>query len=189
MLNKKRSFGRLLIAGGVLLLSQMAWAHPNQSTSHSPSPQINDAQIAAIVVAANAVDVEAGELALKKSQNEEVRKFAQQMVTDHSAVNQSAVELVTRLNVKPEENDTSRVLQKGGNDNLAALDQLSGAAFDKAYVEHEVAYHVAVLEAIDQTLLPNASNEELKALLVKVRPVIAAHLEHARHMAKTMSTP
>jgi putative membrane protein len=111
------------------------------------------------------------------------------MVIDHSAVNQNAVELVTRLKVTPEENDTSRGLQKGGKDNLSALDKLNGAAFDKAYVEQEVTYHVAVLEAIDQILIPNASNEELKALLVKVRPVIAAHLEHARHMARTMSTP
>ena len=67
-------------------------------------------------------------------------------------------------------------------ENVASLKKLKGAAFDKAYVAHEVAYHQAVLDAIDKTLIPSASNAELKALLVKVRPVIAEHLEHARHL-------
>jgi len=143
---------------------------------------VNDAQIAAIVVTANQVDIDAGKLAEGKTKSKDVKAFAQQMVTDHSGVNKMAVDLVTRLKVKPQDNPTAQSLQKGGDDNLAKLRPLSGAAFDKAYVDHEVDYHVAVLEAIDKVLIPSASNAELKALLVKVRPAIDAHLQHARHL-------
>ena len=142
----------------------------------------NDAQIAAIVVTANQVDVDAGKLAVSKSQSATVKAFAQQMVTDHSGVNKQAVDLVTKLKVKPQDNPTAQSLQKGGDDNLAKLRTLSGHAFDRAYVDQEVTYHVAVLDAIDKVLIPSASNPELKALLVKVRPAIDAHLQHAKHL-------
>jgi putative membrane protein len=141
-----------------------------------------DPQIAQIVVTANQVDVDAGKLAAARTKSGEVRQFAQQMVTDHTAVNQQAVALVTKLKVKPEPSDTSRSLQKGGDDNIAKLKKLEGAQFDKAYVAQEVGYHQAVLDAIDKVLAPSAQNAELKALIAKVRPAIAAHLEHAKHL-------
>jgi putative membrane protein len=141
-----------------------------------------DPQIAAIVVTANQVDIDAGKLAQAKAGSKEVKDFAQRMITDHSGVNKSATELVTKLHVTPQPNDTSKSLQKGGDDNLAALKKLDGAAFDQAYLDHEVAYHQAVLDAVDQTLIPSAKNAELKALLVKVRPAFVAHLEHAKHL-------
>jgi putative membrane protein len=145
-----------------------------------------DPQIASIVVTANTVDVEAGKLAKEKSKNKEVQKFAEQMVTDHESVNKSAVDLVTKLKVTPEDNDTSKALKKGGDDNLASLKKLSGKEFDKAYVQHEVDYHQAVLDAVDKTLIPSAKNAELKALLVKVRPAFVAHLEHAKQLNSSL---
>jgi len=145
-----------------------------------------DPQIAAIVVTANQVDIDAGKLAESKGQSKDVKQFGQQMVTDHAGVNKSATELVTRLKVKPEENDTSNSLKKGGEDNLANLRKLSGADFDRAYIEHEIAYHQTVLDALDKTLVPNAQNADLKALLVKVRPAFVAHLEHAKQIQATL---
>lgn len=142
----------------------------------------SDPQIAAIVVTANQVDVDAGKLAKARSKSKAVRQFAQQMVTDHAGVNRQAAALVKKLKVKPEASDTSRSLKKGGDENIARLKGLKGKAFDKAYVDQEVGYHQAVLDAIDKTLLPSAKNGELKALIVKVRPAIAAHLEHAKHL-------
>jgi putative membrane protein len=147
---------------------------------------INDAQIASIVVTANQVDVDAGKLAASTSANAEVKKFAQLMVTDHTGVNKQAVALVTKLKVTPQDNETSQSLKAGGEKNLATLKTLKGAAFDKAYVDHEVAYHQAVLDAVDKTLIPNAKNDELKALLVKVRPAFVAHLEHAKHVQASL---
>ena len=142
----------------------------------------SDAQIAAIVVTANQVDIDAGELAKSRTQSPPVREFAQQMITDHTGVNKQATALVNRLKVTPEPNDTSKSLQQGGDANVAHLKTLSGVAFDRAYVDHEVAYHQQVIDALDKTLVPSAQNAELKALLVKVRPAFVAHLEHAKHL-------
>jgi putative membrane protein len=156
------------------------------STAAFAQSSVNDAQIASIVVTANQVDVDAGKLAATKTTNAEVKKFADLMVADHTGVNKQAVALVTKLKVTPQDNDTSKSLKAGGDKNLETLQGLSGAAFDKAYVDHEVAYHQAVLDAVDKTLIPNASNAELKALLVKVRPAFVAHLEHAKHVQASL---
>jgi putative membrane protein len=145
-----------------------------------------DPQIAAIVVTANQVDIDAGKLAESKGHSKEVKDFAKLMVTDHTAVNKSASDLVTKLHVTPEPNDTSKSLKQGGEQNMAALKKLSGPAFDKAYIEHEVAYHQAVLDAVDKTLIPSAQNAELKALLVKVRPAFVAHLDHAKQVQASL---
>ena len=142
----------------------------------------NDAQIAHIVVTANQVDIDAGKLAQKASKSKDVRAFGKQMVTDHTAVNKQAVALATRLHVKPEDNPTSQSLKTGGDTNVKKLKALKGDAFDKAYVDQEVAYHEAVLNAIDKVLIPNAKNAELKDLIEKVRPAIDGHLQHAKHV-------
>jgi putative membrane protein len=170
------------IAAGAALLALVATGAV-QAQGAGPT----DPQIAAIVVTANQVDIDAGNLARTKSKSKQVRDFAQLMVTDHTGVNASASALVQKLHVTPEPNATSKSLQQGGDDNLANLRKLSGAAFDKAYIGHEVAYHQAVLDAVDKTLIPSAQNAELKALLVKVRPAFVAHLEHAKQVQSSLS--
>ena len=150
---------------------------------------VNDAQIAAIVVTANQVDIDAGKLAESMGSSPEVKKFGKDMVRDHTGVNKSAVDLVTRLKVTPEDNATAMSLKKGGLANVDNLKTMKGMAFDKAYINHEVAYHEQVLEAMDKTLIPGAQNDELKALLVKVRPAFVSHLAHAKMLqTKMMST-
>ena len=164
-------------AAGLALLTAAAGAE----TGH-----VTDPQIAAIVVTANQVDIAAGELARAKGQSKDVKDFAQRMITDHSGVNKSATELVQKLHVTPESNPTSESLKRGGDENLAALKKLRGSAFDKAYIEHEVAYHQSVIDALDKTLIPSAQNAELKALLVKVRPAFVAHLESAKQIQSSL---
>ena len=127
-----------------------------------------------------------GKLAETKASKNDVKVFGKQMVTDHSGVNKQAVDLVTKLKVTPEDNPTSQSLKSGGANNVKSLQGLTGAAFDKAYVDHEVAYHQQVIDALDKVLIPNAKNEELKALLVKVRPAFVAHLEHAKMMQSSL---
>lgn len=166
---KSFSFLSLLLGASAIMI---AAEHP-----------VTDPQIAAIVVAANQVDIDAGRFAAEKSRNTEVKRFAETMITDHAAVNKSAVDLVTKLKVSPEENETSRALKAGGEKNLTALRGLEGSEFDKAYIDHEVAYHE---QALDAVLIPNAQNRELKGLLVKVRPAFVAHLEHARHLRASL---
>jgi putative membrane protein len=167
----------LVIASGFVLAA---------STVAAQSAGPTDPQIAAIVVAANQVDIDAGKLAESKAADKEVKAFAKRMVTDHTGVNKQAVALVTKLKVKPEENDTSRSLKSSGDETLKKLKGLKGAEFDKAYVDNEVAYHQTVLDAVDKTLIPSAQNAELKDLLVKVRPAFVAHLDHAKHIQSSL---
>ena len=169
--------GALVLFGSVLV------------ASGASAQGVTDAQIAAIVVTANQVDIDAGKVAAEMGHSAEVKKFGKDMVRDHTGVNKSAVELVTRLKVTPEENPTAMSLKKGGMENVANLKTLKGHAFDKAYIDHEVAYHEQVIEAVDKVLIPGAKNEELKALLVKVRPAFVSHLEHAKMLQmKAMSS-
>ncbi len=152
------------------------------SASSDAASGPSDAEIAAIVVAANSVDIEAGKLAQSQSTSEAIRTFAERMVVDHTAVNEQAVALVTRLGVTPVESDASRGLLADGEKTREHLSTLAAADFDKAYAEHEVAYHEAVINVVDTVLLPSAQNQELKDLLTAVRPALVAHLEHARQM-------
>ena len=158
------------------------------SVATASAQGVSDPQIAAIVVTANQVDIDAGKLAAARSSNADIKKFAETMVNDHSGVNKQATELVTKLQVMPQDNSTSQALKAGGEKNLANLKGLKGAAFDKAYIDHEVAYHEQVLEAVDKALIPSAQNADLKALLVKVRPAFVAHLEHAKHVQSSLGT-
>jgi putative membrane protein len=161
-----------------IVAAALALSLPLAALAQSPS----DPQIAGIVVTANQIDVDAGKLAKSKSKNKEVQQFAQQMITDHTAVNKQAAALAKKLGVKPEASDTSKSLKDGAKENMAKLKKLKGAAFDKAYIDHEVAYHEQVLDAIDKVLIPSAQNAELKGLIEKVRPAIQAHLDHAKHV-------
>lgn len=146
----------------------------------------SDAQIAEIVVKANQVDVDAGRLAMGRAANSGVKAFAAEMVAAHTEIGNQALALVRKLGVTPEPSVTSHSLEGGGAANIALLSKLDAAQFDRAYVGHEVAYHRQVLEAVDDILIPSAQNPELKALLVAVRPLFVAHLEHAQHLRDSL---
>jgi putative membrane protein len=145
-----------------------------------------DPQIAHIAYTADLIDIEAGKQALDKSQNKDVRDFAQQMVGDHTAVNDQALALVKKLNVTPEDNATSKSLKEAGDAERKKLAELSGAGFDKAYIDNEVAYHKTVDAALKDTLIPSAQNAELKALLENGLKLFEAHLAHAEQLAKKL---
>lgn len=157
-----------------------------QPAAEQGRPAVNDAEIAAIVVAANGIDVRYGEIARERASDERVKQFAETMITDHTAVNQSAGELVARLGVTPQENDVSRSLEASAADTRTSLMAKSGAEFDRAYIANEVSYHRAVLDALDNLLIPNATNAELKSTLEGVRPAFQAHLQHAESLQQAL---
>jgi putative membrane protein len=156
------------------------------SASTASAQAVTDPQIAAIVVTANQVDIDAGKVAEARATSADVKRFGQMMVTSHAGVNKQAAELMKQLKVTPERNPTSQSLESGGETNVAHLQKLTGVEFDRAYIDHEVAYRQQVLEAIDTTLIPNARNSELKALLTQVRPAIASHLQHAKTLQASL---
>lgn len=169
------------LSAGAVALAFAAFATPALAAD-----QPSDPQIAHIAYTADDIDVKAGLLALEKSQNNAVRAFANDMVRDHTAVNDKALALVKKLNVTPEDNGTSQALSAQAAQKHAELSKLSGAAFDKAYVENEVAYHKAVDGALETTLIPSASNGELKGLLQTGLKIFQGHLAHAEHLASTL---
>jgi putative membrane protein len=170
----KARFG--LIVGAVTLAVLPAVAQNSKPT---------DAQIAHIAYTAGVLDVEAGKQALAISKNAQVRAFAEQMVRDHSAVNDQALALVKKLKVTPEDNPTSKSLAAQAAAKRAELAKLTGAAFDKAYMANEVAFHKTVNGALESTLIPSAQNAELKTLLETGLKLFQGHQQHAEHTAST----
>jgi len=146
----------------------------------------NDAQIAHIAYTAGQLDIDAAKQALAKSKNKDVRSFAEDMVRDHTAVNKQALDLVKKLKVTPEDNDTSRALSKAAAGKKAELEKLNGADFDKAYASNEAAYHKTVNGALETALIPSASNAELKSLLQTGLKVFQGHQQHAEHVAAAL---
>lgn len=149
-------------------------------------PKPTDPQIAHIAYTAGVLDVTAAKQAISKSRSKDVVAFANDMIRDHEAVNKQALDLVKKLKVTPEDNDTSKSLSKAATDKQAELAKLSGAAYDKAYVANEVAYHKTVNGALENTLIPSATNLELKSLLQTGLKIFQGHQQHAEHVASTL---
>ena len=145
--------------------------------------KLTDPQIAHIAYTAGQLDIEAAKQTLAKSKNKEVRDFAQDMMRDHTEVNKQALALVEKLKVTPEDNDTSRALTKQAAAKRDELSKLNGVAYDKAYVANEVAYHKTVNGALESTLIPSASNAELKSLLQTGLKIFQGDEQHAEHVA------
>lgn len=167
---KKTTVLAVAVAGAIML----------QPMLHAQSAAPTDPQIAGVVVAANQIDIAYAKLALTKSKNHEVRDFAQQMITDHTALQKSVADLAAKLKVTPEESDISKSLKSQAEETTKKLKALRGKAFDKAYIDNEVAYHQAVIGAASKVLIPNAKNAELKSALEGAAPLLQGHLEHAQ---------
>ena len=152
---------------------------PATTPAAPATPTLTDANIAAILDQANATDSAAGAIAATKGTNAEVKTFGRNMMRDHHALRKAGEDLVKKLNVTPAlpAGDNSAATAKAWQDSLTAMPK--GAAFDKAYIDHEVAYHTAVLQTA-QTAAGQAQNAELKSLIEKAAPNIQAHLEHAK---------
>ena len=177
-----------MLKSSILVLTALALGSVGsaraQTSPASGGP--TDPQIAMIAVTADSIDIEAGKLAEQKATSKEVKEFGATMVRDHTAVNAKATALAKKLNVTPEESATSKSLKADADAMLTKLKGLSGAEFDKAYVDNEVAYHEKVIDAVTKTLIPNTKNAELKALLESAGPIFTSHLEHAKHLQASL---
>ncbi len=148
------------------------------------SPKLTDSEIAHVGVVANQIDLEYAAIAQERSKNKEILNFAETMARDHKGVIDQATELVTKLGVTPQENAVSQSLLDGAKTTKHALMAAKGKAFNKAYIDNEVAYHKAVIGAVRDLLIPQASNAELKGLLEAILPALEAHLQHAEMVQK-----
>lgn len=124
----------------------------------------------------------------RRAITKDVRAFARMMVRDHKAVRQLGRDLAKKLNVTPTPPGKDFALYQ---DHVAAMKTLrnaQGAAFDKAYIDHEVAYHQAVIDTITNTLLPATQNADLKNLEVQVAPNFQAHLIAAKQVQQQLAS-
>jgi putative membrane protein len=151
-----------------------------------PAAKPTDPQIAHIAYTAGVLDIAAAKQALQKSKNAQVRDFAQEMVRDHSAVNDKALALVKKLHVTPQDNPTSQALTAAAKQKLHDYAALSGHAFDVAYASNEVAYHKTVNGALESTLIPDAQNAELKSLLQTGLKLFQMHEQHAEQVVAAL---
>ena len=165
----------------ILMLGLFTFSAYSQET-----PKLSDPEVASVAVVANQIDIGYAEIAKKKSKDAEVLKFAETMINDHNSVIEKAAALVKKLGVTPKDNDVSKKLLADAKKTKEMLESKSGNAFNKAYVDNEVAYHKAVIDAVEGLLIPETDNAELKALLQNVVPALKAHLSHAEMLQKNM---
>jgi putative membrane protein len=151
------------------------------------TPKLTDPEIASVAVVANQIDINNAKIAKSKSKNADILQFAQTMSDDHSAVIKQAVALVTKLKVTPKDNAMSKKLLADAAKTQKSLRAKSGNDFNKAYIDNEVAYHKVVIGVINDVLIPQSQNAELKKLLQDVLPAFNTHLEHAEMVQKTFS--
>jgi len=148
--------------------------------------KLNDGEILQIVVTANQGDIENGELARKKASNKQVRAFANRMIKERTDLNKEAKVIVAKLKKPTEESTISKDMKADGTNTQDHLRNLNGSEFDKAYIDAEIKHNQKLIDVADNTLLPNVKDEALKALLTKVRPALAAHIELAKTIQGTI---
>jgi putative membrane protein len=151
------------------------------------NPKLSDAEVASVAVVANQIDIDYAGIAKTKSKNADVLQFAQTMANDHKAVIAQAAALVKKLGVTPKTNAVSKSLLSDAAKTKKTLRSKSGNAFNKAYIDNEVAYHKAVINAVENLLIPETENNELKDLLQNVVPALKAHLAHAEMVQKNFA--
>jgi putative membrane protein len=173
-----KPFAALVIAAFLQFFAMSAYAQK--------TPKLTDPEIASVAVVANQVDIKAGEQAKSKTKDKDVQNFANTMINDHQSVINQASALVKKLKVTPKDNAVSKKLMADAEKTRRMLALKSGKAFDKAYINNEVAYHKAVISTVENVLIPQAQNAELKQLLQNVMPTLRTHLEHAEMVQKNM---
>jgi putative membrane protein len=166
---------RALAVSAVLLLAPITFAQ-------APS----DPQIAGIVQTANQIDISHARLALARSNNSQVKDFANQMISDHTSLEKSVNDLAKKLGVTPADSPTSKQLKQQAAQETKKLKSLKGSEFDKEYVAHEISFHQAVIDAAKNTLIPNAKNAELKSAIEGAAPLLQGHLQHAQQLQSSL---
>jgi len=167
-----------------LFIVVMCFAGTSVTAQNTAS--LTDSQIAHIVYTAEQVDIAAANLALKNSSNNAVRAFASATLRDYTAANKTALSSLANLKINPEDNAISQSLAGAGAEHAQDLSKLSGAAFDKAYAQNELAYHVFVTGALETTLIPSAQNSQVKSLLQSGLALFEQHHSDAAQLVRQL---
>ena len=185
--NAKMQFRGLAACGLVMVTAACATTAEMGASAGAGGASVNasatvmtDANVAAVAHAANMDEIQTSQLALQRSQNAQVRQFAQMMITEHTAVDQQMMEMLRAKGMSPQPNQPAQAAMEATRATLASLGQRTGMEFDRAYMMHQVASHRWTLTSLDQSLIPSTRDDQMEAFLRnKVRPAVAMHLEQA----------
>ena len=176
----RHPIARAALVAGFVVAASAATAHVRSlRAAAAPTAALDDATIVAIFDAANTWDIETGALAEKKGTTKDIRDFGAMLVHDHTMVRQQGRDLAKKLGVQPTP-PKDFAMAKDHEAAMKTLRAAQGAEFDRAFLQHEVAYHKAVIDAVTSTLLPATKNKELKDLQTKVAPAFQAHMTAAQ---------
>lgn len=151
--------------------------------------KLTDAQVLGLIGTANDAEIAAGQVATTKGQNTAVKTYAAKMVAEHTAANVKLKALEVKSKINREESDTSKELKKNSDAMVDNLKNAKDADFDKAYIDGQVKMHQDLLNALDQNIIPNAQNADVKAFLQDVRAAVEAHLKEAQKIQTDLNTP
>jgi putative membrane protein len=168
-----------------LILACISYSTFALENAKSPGP-LSDAQITSVLEVANDGEADLGRLAQIKTQNREVKAFAKDMVNEHSKAKKMATQTASEMNVKPAPYSKTNELKATATRDRVKLQKLNGRAFDKAYLDSQIAMHKEVLRTIDDQLLPNAKSAQMKTMIQDQRPKIEAHLRRAQELRKKL---
>ena len=168
---------RSLVAFSVLAMAGLIV--PSQAPAQSAAPKLDDPTIVAIFDAANTYDIETGKLAVRKARSKETHEFGEMLVRDHTNVRQQGRDLAASLKVTPTP-PKDFALARAHVEAMKKLRSLKGAEFDRAFLQHEIDFHNAVIDAVTTTLLPATQNAQVKDLETKVAPAFVAHRDRAQ---------
>ena len=143
--------------------------------------KLDDPTIVAIFDGANTYDIETGSLAATKGNTKAVRDFGKMLVRDHRSVRTQGRDLAKSLGVTPTP-PKDFALAKAHVEAMRSLKKAHGRAFDRAFLQHEVDFHNAVIDAVTTTLLPAIQNAQVKDLVTKVAPAFVAHRDAAQNL-------
>ena len=143
--------------------------------------ELDDSAIIGIYNQVNAFDIESALLAQSRGDSSELRNLSQEVAEHHRDVRLTAAELARTMGIV-ETIPASRETDMLAHDRaMVELSNKSGVEFDRAYLQHEIAFHEATINAIKTVLLPGARDPRLKKHFESMLP----HFEH--HLKATIS--
>jgi putative membrane protein len=180
-----QTHARIGSAAAIIALTTLFGFSPALVAAQQASPKLDDPTIMAIFDAANTYDVETGSLAARKGSSSAVREFGQMIARDHANVRAQGRELAKSLHVTPTP-PANFALATAHTEAMKSLRATSGNAFDRAFLQHEVDFHNAVIDAVTKTLLPAIQNAQVKDLVTKVAPAFVAHRDRAQNLLNNL---
>ena len=148
---------------------------------------MTDPQITQLMKTANEAEIDMAKVAKSKTDNKQVKDFAKMMIDDHEKNEKDDKKVAKEIKVKPEETDTSKSMKKDSEQKISDLKKLKGKDFDKAYIDEQVTMHQALLDDLNQKLIPAAQSPDLKNYLETTKTHVEEHLSKAKEIQTSLT--